>query len=133
MERPCSCDSRSTQEDTYLTVKVNPSAEKRKSPRIDFHLGVMIRGQQGLRKIRNFGLYGVYIRTENPSQFKNGDEIYLITKFPSEKKAMQLRSRVAHVSDKGIGVEFIDVNPKNAMSMDYCFNIFKHTVPLPGT
>jgi hypothetical protein len=132
-ERPCSCDSSNARKDTGLTVKASPSEEKRKHPRIDFHLGVMIRGRQGLKEIRNFGLGGVFVGTEDPSQFESGDEVYLIMKFPSETKAMQVKSRVAHTSDKGIGVEFIDLNPRNAMSMEYCFNIFRHTVPLPGT
>jgi len=116
-----------------LTVKASPSEEKRKHPRIDFHLGVMIREHHGLKEIRNFGLGGVFVGTEDPSRFKSGEEVYLIMKFPSETKAMQVKSRVAHTSDNGFGVEFIDVSPKNAMSMEYCFNIFRHTVPLPGT
>jgi len=127
------CDGRNTGKDACLTMKPGPSEEKRKHPRIDFHLRVMIRGRQGLKEIRNFGLYGAFVRTEDPSQFESEDEVYLIMKFPSEKSAMQVKSRVAHTSDKGIGVEFIDLNPKHAMSMEYCFNIFRHTVPMPGT
>jgi hypothetical protein len=118
---------------TGFRMDANPFVEKRKHPRIDFHLEVMIREHHGLKQIRNFGLGGVFVGTEDPSQFGSGDEVYLVMKFPSETKAMQVKSRIAHTSDKGIGVEFIDVSPKNAMSMEYCFNIFRHTVPLPGT
>jgi hypothetical protein len=115
-----------------MTVKMNPSKEKRGSPRIDFRLSVMVRGRQGLKEVRNFGLYGVFIQTEDPSQFKSGDEIYLKMKLPREKKAIQVKARVAHVSEKGVGIEFIDLPPRDAMSMDLCFSLFKHTIPLPG-
>jgi len=52
-----------------MTVKENPSKEKRQGPRIDFRLSVMVRGRQGLKEVGNFGLYGVFIQTEDPSQF----------------------------------------------------------------
>jgi Tfp pilus assembly protein PilZ len=94
---------------------------------------VIVRGKEGLKEVRNFGLYGVFVETENPSQFKSGDEIYLAMKLPREKKAVQVKGRVAHISERGIGVEIIDLPPKDAMSMELCFNVFKHTVPLPGS
>ena len=122
-----------TKEGFCVTMKALPPDERRKNPRIDFHLKVLIRGQRGLKEIRNFGLYGVFIRTDNPSQFKRGDEIYVAMKLPGEKKAMYVKAKIVHIIKKGIGVEFIDVPPKDAMIMEYCFNIFKDTVPLPGT
>jgi len=124
---------RNVPEGFCMTVKENPSKEKRGSPRIDFRLSVMVRGGQGLKEVRNFGLYGVFIQTEDPVQFKSGDEIYLKMKLPREKKAIQVKARVAHVSEKGVGIEFIDLPPRDAMSMDLCFSVFKHTIPLPGT
>ncbi len=109
------------------------SKDKRKSPRIDFHLSVIVKGQPEIREVRNFGLYGVFLRTEDPYQFKTGDEIYVTMKFPPEKESLQLKASVVHVSERGVGVEFVDVPPKDAMSLEFCFNVFKHTVPLPGS
>jgi hypothetical protein len=114
-------------------MKASPSEDQRKSPRIDLHLGVMVRDQQGVKEVRNFGLYGIFVQTEDPSQFKTGDEIYLVMKLPPENRPLELKSRVAHVSEKGIGIEFVDLPPIDAMSMEFCFNVFKHTTPLPGT
>lgn len=109
------------------------SKDKRKSPRIDFHLSVIVKEQPELREVRNFGLYGVFVQTEDPDQFKSGDEIYITMKFPPEKESLHLKARVAHISDKGVGVEFVDVPPRDAMSLEFCFNVFRHTVPLPGS
>ncbi len=116
-----------------MTTKVSMPIERRRSPRIDFHLSVMIRGQQGLRQIRNFGIYGVFIQTENSSQFKGGGKIYLAMKLPGEKNVMEAKARIAHISPKGVGVEFVDLAREDVRSVKHCFDFFKHTVPMPGT
>jgi hypothetical protein len=93
----------------------------------------MIKGHPGTKGIRDFSLRGLFIQTENPSDFKIGDEIFLIMKLPPEKKAIEVEARVVRVSKNGIGVEFVDLSAKDAISMEHCFHIFKHTVPLPNT
>ncbi|MDY6838962.1 MAG: PilZ domain-containing protein [Thermodesulfobacteriota bacterium] len=115
-----------------MTIGAESPKEERRSPRIDFRLEVTIRGRHGLETVKNFSLYGVFVHTENPSQFEVGDEVQLTMKFPSEKKPLELKARVIHISEKGIGVEFLDLPPKDAMTIEYSFNVFKHTVPLPG-
>ena len=115
-----------------MAMKEPTSKKERRRPRIDFHLEVMIRGQRGFKTIRNFSPHGVFVHADNPLQFNNGDDVYLVMKFPHERKAIEVKARVVHVSEKGIGVEFIDLSPKDAMTIEYCFHIFKHTVPLPG-
>ena len=116
-----------------MTMEGSSSKDDRRGPRIDFHLEVTIRGLQGVESIENFSLYGLFVHAENPSRFKTGDEVSLIMKFPTEKKALQVKARVVHVSEKGIGVEFMDLPPSDATTIEYCFNVFKHTVPLPGS
>ena len=116
-----------------MTMEGGSSKEDRRSPRIDFRLEVTIRGLERVESIENFSLYGLFVHTDNPSQFKIGDEVSMIMKFPTEKKSLQVKARVVHVSKKGIGVEFMDLPPSDATTIEYCFNIFKHTVPLPGS
>jgi hypothetical protein len=77
--------------------------DRRKMPRIEFHLPVAIGGKKGLKEIRNFGVVGV-----------------------------RIRARVIHVSKEGIGVELLDVIPQDIMALERCFSIFKHTIPMPG-
>ncbi|NVM23191.1 MAG: PilZ domain-containing protein [Desulfobacterales bacterium] len=107
--------------------------ERRRSPRIDFHHPLMIRDQQGLKKTRNLGIHGAFVQIENSSQFKGGERIHLFMKLPFEKKVTHAKARVAHISHKGIGVEFVDLAPQDATSIERSFNIFRHTVPMQGT
>lgn len=107
--------------------------DKRKDARIDFQLSVEIKGHRGVHSIGDFSLSGVFIQTENPSEFKPGDEIDLFMKPPHKKNAIQVKARVTRVTSKGIGVEFVNLMPQHALALESCFHVFKHTIPLPGT
>jgi c-di-GMP-binding flagellar brake protein YcgR len=108
------------------------SQDKRKNPRIAFLLQVMIMGQPGLQEIKDFSLGGLFIKVKEPSQFKEGDKIDLVMKLPEENNSTRIKARVVRVTTEGIGVEFEDLPPKDAMALEYCFHVFKHTVPIPG-
>jgi hypothetical protein len=107
--------------------------ERRKVPRIDFRLGVAIKGRQGVEQIMNFSPEVVFIQMEEPSRFKVGSRIFLMTKLPLEEKITRLRSRVAHVATDGIGVQFLDLWSRDNEAHETHFEVFKHTIPLPGT
>ena len=109
---------------------MNMANEKRGNARIDFHLPVTIKGHQGLNKVKDFSMGGLFIEMEDAPQFKQGDEIDLIMKLPHENNTMQVRALVTHVTGKGIGVEFVDLSPQHAMALENCFHIFKDTIPL---
>ena len=104
--------------------------EKRGNVRIDFHLPVTIKGHQGLKKIKDFSLSGLFIEMKDTSQFKEGDEIDLVVELPHEKNPIEPKARIAHVTGEGIGVQFVDLSPQHAMALEYCFHIFKDTIPL---
>lgn len=104
--------------------------EERKQPRIDFHLPVMIKGVKGLNKTQDFSLCGLFVEIQDTSKFKEGDEVTLIMRLPQEKNSMQVKARVMRVTKKGIGVEFVDLSPQHAMALEFCFHVFKHTIPL---
>lgn len=107
--------------------------EQRKNPRIDFHLDVSVKGKKGEQAVRNLTLYGVFLKTGETGHYKIGDEISVVMRLPNERNNMEVRGRVAHVSDKGIGVEFLDMLASDAIAMECCFHVFKHTTPLPET
>jgi c-di-GMP-binding flagellar brake protein YcgR len=108
------------------------SKEKRKDPRIDLFVQVKIK-HQGLHKVKDLSLSGLFILTPNASQFKRGEEIEVVLRLPGEDKPMYLDARVRRVATDGIGVEFVKVPPKEQAALEYCFDIFKHTVPLPNS
>ena len=88
-------------------------------------------GQKGLVKIRNFGIDGAFIQTDDPLKFKSGGQILLVIKLPHEKRTIGVKASIAHVSAKGMGVGFVDVAPQDAMSLESCFNVFRETMPMP--
>ena len=105
--------------------------EHRKDPRIDFHLDVTVTGKKGLQEVRNFSPNGFFLRTDDPWQYHVGDEIFLVMRLPNEHEPLELQARVAHVCEEGVGIEFKNLRPQDAMSVEHCFHIFKHTTPLP--
>jgi hypothetical protein len=109
------------------------SQDKRRDQRIDFFLQVMINGHQGLQKIKDFSLSGLFIKVQDPSRFKEGDEIDLVLKLPHENDPIRVKARIMRVIMEGIAVEFVDLQPQHAMALEYCFHVFKHTMPIPGS
>ena len=108
------------------------SEDKRKNPRIDLYVEVKIK-HQGVHRVKDLSLSGLFIQMQDTSQFKQGDEIELVTKLPEEKDPVWLNARVARVITDGIGVEFVDLSSKEQMALECCFNVFKHTLPLPNS
>ncbi len=108
------------------------SEDKRKNPRIDLYVEVRIK-HEGVHKVKDLSLSGLFIQMPSTSQFKRGDEIELVVQFPEEKDTTRLEARVARVTTDGIGVEFVDLRPKEQVALEYCFNVFKHTMPIPGS
>lgn len=105
--------------------------EHRKEPRIDFHLDVMVKGKKGLQHVLNFSRNGLFLGVEDPWEYKVGDEIQVVMKLPNEHKPLELNGRIAHISANGVGVEFVNLQPEDVASVEYCFHIFRHTTPLP--
>jgi hypothetical protein len=104
-------------------------AEKRKRPRIDLDAQVRMK-HEGVYDVKDFGLSGLFIRSP---QFKPGDKVELLVRLPEEPKPVRLEARITRVTAEGIGVEFLDVPPQSKIPLEYCFNVFKHTLPMPDS
>jgi Tfp pilus assembly protein PilZ len=107
--------------------------EKRLAPRIQFHLDVVVRGLKGVKQVSNFSTGGVFIQNEPSSSFKRGDKIELVTRLPLEKRIMLIKAQVAHVTTKGMGVQFLDVHGPCAQAIQSNFEVFKATIRLPAS
>jgi hypothetical protein len=83
--------------------------------------------------VKDLSLSGLFILTPNASQFETGDEIEVVMQLPSEDKPTRLDARVARVATDGIGVEFVKVRLNEQVALQHCFDIFKHTLPLPNS
>jgi hypothetical protein len=104
-------------------------AENRKRPRIDLDTPVRIK-HEGVYNVKDFGLRGLFIRSP---QFKPGDKIELRMSLPEEPTPVRLEARITRVTAEGIGVEFLDVPPQSKIALEYCFDVFKHTLPMPDS
>jgi hypothetical protein len=96
--------------------------ERRKAPRTPFRLEVEVWGHQGPHKIEDLSTRGVFIHTERPSQYRPGDEIDLVLKFPNEGEAMLIKAQVSRITQEGIGVKFINLTPYYAGIIEKCYD-----------
>ena len=112
--------------------RLDTEKEKRLTPRIEFNLDVVVRGLKGVKHVSNFSIGGVFIRSEQPSSFKRGDKIELVTRLPLEKRIMLIKAQVAYVTSKGMGVQFVDIHGPCAQAIQSNFDVFSATIPLPS-
>jgi hypothetical protein len=108
----------------------NMDVDKRKAPRIEFHLDVAVKGLEGTTEIRDLSMGGLFIRLEDASQLKEGHIVHLVMQLPLEKTPLYVKARVVRVTSEGIGVEYMNLLPHQEMVLEQCFHIFKHTMPV---
>ena len=106
--------------------------DRRLNPRIDFHLDVIVRGLKGVKKMKNFSRSGIFVELEQLEEFKTGDRVEIVTRLPLEKRIMIVKGQVAHATDKGIGIRFVDLWGPNSEAIEKNFQVFKATIPLPN-
>lgn len=95
--------------------------ERRRAPRTPFHLEIEVWGRNDSPNIADLSTSGVFIYTEKASQYKPGDKIDLVLKFPTEEEAMLLQVEVSRVAEDGIGVKFLNVTPYYAEIIERCY------------
>jgi MOSC domain-containing protein YiiM len=104
--------------------------DKRLNPRIDFHLDVIVRGLKGVKKVKNFSRGGVFVEVEQSGVFKAGDRVEIVTRLPLEKRVMTVTGRIAHTTENGLGIRFVDLWGPNSDAIEKHFQVFKATIPL---
>ena len=107
--------------------------DKRLNPRIDFHLDVIVRGSKGVKKVKNFSTGGFFIEFDESRLFKRGDRVEIVTRLPLEKRIMIIKGQVAHATDQGIGIMFLDLWGPNSDAVENNFQVFRATIPLPAS
>lgn len=101
--------------------------ERRKAPRTALRLEVEVWGHQGPHKITDLSTSGVFIHTEATSQYKPGDEIDLVLKFPTEGEAMLIKAQISRITKEGIGVKFINLTAYYAEIIEKCYDTLDDT------
>ncbi len=107
--------------------------ERRRALRTPFHLEIEVWGRDESPNITDLSTSGVFISSENASQYKPGDEIDIVLKFPTEEEAMWLQVEVSRVAEDGIGVKFLNVTPYYAEIIERCYMTFMDRGPQEDT
>jgi c-di-GMP-binding flagellar brake protein YcgR len=105
--------------------------DRRKNPRIDLHFKIIRIGKkdEGPYRVKDLSTGGLFIETEKPSKFREGQEIELVMREPADNRFMRLQVRVAHIDKEGIGVEFVNLTEGDQEILKTCFELFRHTLP----
>ncbi len=89
-----------------------------------------IQGFDGVHKVTDIGMGGVFVEIRNPSNVKVGQVLQLAMKFPTEYEPIKLKAQVVNIRDRGIGFKFLDLSRENQEVIRVCFNTFKDTIPI---
>ena len=103
--------------------------ERRRAPRTPLRLEVEVWGHQGPHKIEDLSTTGVFIHTERSFQYKPGDQVDLVLKFPTEGEAMLIKAQISRITQEGIGVKFINLTPYYAEIIEKCYDTLTDAKP----
>lgn len=104
--------------------------EKRRYPRLEFHCPVKVQGLEGVHRVTDIGMGGVFVELNDPSRLEMGQTLQLAIKLPTEYEPIRLKAQVVNLRNRGAGFKFVDLSRENQEVIRVCFNTFKDTIPL---
>jgi c-di-GMP-binding flagellar brake protein YcgR len=105
-------------------------ADGRRHPRIEFHCPVRIEGLNGVHKVTDISLGGVFVEFQEPIKLQVGETRQLTIKVPTEYDPIKVKAEVANARHRGVGFKFVELTGKNQEMIRFCFDTFKDTIPL---
>ena len=109
---------------------INPSADLRENPRIEFHFPVAIIGVESKASVVDFSLGGFFIETDSPAKLATGQKVNLALKLPGEKNGIMVKAEVVYKEETGFGCKLCDPTPETNQVLERCFGLFSCTLPL---
>ncbi len=106
------------------------SENQRRYPRLEFHCPARIQGVEGVFRVTDISMGGLFLEYKNPASFEVGQILQLVIKVPTEYDQVRLRVRVANLRKRGVGLRFVDLTGRNQEVIRFCFETFKDTVPI---
>ena len=103
--------------------------ERRNAPRAPSRLEVEVWGRSGENRITNLSVLGAFIYTEAAAKFRPDDEVDLVLTFPTEDEAMLLKGQVKHVTEKGIGIQFVKLTSDHINVIAKYYSILRRPGP----
>jgi hypothetical protein len=117
----------------FRRMMVQVSEEKRRFPRLEFHCPARLHGINGtgaVACVTDISMGGVFVEIAKHCRLEKGQILYLHMAFPTEPEAVEVKARVSHVRDRGVGMMFVRLTPRNRKIIRFCFDTFKDTLPL---
>ena len=106
------------------------SSNRRKYPRLAFHIPVSVMGFSEKAQVVDFSLNGFFIQMDATAELKEGRQVRLALMFPDEKTSTVIKAKVIHAEKNGFGCQFIDLSPTIIDLLEKNFDIYSATLPI---
>lgn len=103
--------------------------ENRKDPRLELHCNASVLGIDGIQKITDISLGGIFIEMIVSNRIKLGQIITLNVKLPTEKNTLKFKAKVVCKTNRGIGCQFVSLDDQKKEAICLCFEMFRDTLP----
>ena len=103
--------------------------ENRKDPRLELHCNASVLGIDGIQKITDISLGGIFIETSVSNRIKPGQIITVNVKLPTEKNTLKFKAKVVCKTNRGIGCQFVSLDDQKKEAICLCFEMFRDTLP----
>jgi hypothetical protein len=110
--------------------KKKANKERRMDPRLEFHCDARVLGIDGIQKVTDISLGGIFIEIKMLDQIEIGQIVSIIANLPTERDAIKFKAKVVHKSDRGIGCQFIALDDYKRTAICLSFEMFGDTLPV---
>jgi DNA-directed RNA polymerase subunit M/transcription elongation factor TFIIS len=108
--------------------KVNQ--DQRRHARLELHCNAVVRGLNGIFRVTDISLSGVFIEPEEPVIVKIGRITDINIKLPIQKTVIRVKVKFVYRNRRGIGCEFVSLSPSIRENIKRCISEFSHTLPI---
>lgn len=109
---------------------IEVSNERRHCPRLEFRCTALFGHLKEVLSVTDLSLSGLFVEVADKTGLDPGQVVSLAIKFPTEKKAVLLKAKIANVNKRGVGCLFLDLSSKNFEAIKKCFETFRDTLPI---
>ena len=106
------------------------NSDRRKYPRISFHVPVSVMGLNEEARVVDFSLNGFFVQMNARSKLTEGQQVRLALKFPHGKTSTVIKAKVVYIDQKGFGCQFVHLSPLINEQLEKIFDMYSGTLPI---
>jgi hypothetical protein len=106
------------------------NSDRRKHPRIAFHVPVSVMGLNEKARVVDFSLNGFFVQMDARGKLKEGQQVRLALRFPQEKASTVIKAKVVHIDQNGFGCQFVNLSPLINEQLEKIFDMYSGTLPI---